>query len=300
VTDEAVRGLDLALIQDLLRIEDEPSAWQAIASVAADEVERRTLLGDITTAQALLDMLVAERSDSGRAPLRPPAELALNKLAGGPIIRHIVFHLRKVEDADVEPLSRLCHTLGPSVVRPLAIALSAEENTRAIRHLRELLLGFGAAGRQSVEQLKNSPNPSVRRMAIDLLRVFGGREALPELASMLDDADPQVQRESIRAIVQIGTQEAFAILEHALVGGSATRDTIVQQLIGMRDDKAIPLLCYVLNHTSPSGKMLTAYAQIIEALGGLSAHKESTRTLRTILYRRQWWAPFRTAALSLA
>jgi len=298
VSDEAIRVLDLALIQDLLRIEAEPDAWQAIAIVAADEVERRTLLGDVETAQALLDLLVAERGEQGRVALRPVAETIVSKLSSGQIVRHIVFHLRKVED--VEPLSRLAHTLGPSVVRPLAIALAAEENSRAIRHLRELLLGFGAAGRQSVEQLKNSANPAVRRMAIDLLRVFGGREALPELASMLDDADPQVQRESIRAIVQIGTDEAFAILEKALVGGAASRDTILQQLIGLREDKAIPLLCYVLNHTSPRGKLVSVHAQIIEALGTLPAHKDSTRTLRNILYRGEWWAPFRTAALRRA
>jgi hypothetical protein len=268
--------------------------------VAADEIERRTLLGDIETSQVLLDFLVAERSDNGRAPLRAPAEAVLTRLAGGQIVRHIVFHLRKVNDAQVEPLTKICHTLGPAVVRPLAIALAAEENSRAIRHLRELLLGFGAAGRQSVEQLKNSANPSVRRMAIDLLRVFGGREALPELASMLDDADPQVQRESIRAIAQIGTDEAFAVLEKALAGGGASRQTILQQLIGLRDDKAAPLLCYVLNHTSPRGNMVDVHAQIIEALGTLAAHQDSTRTLRAILYRGQWWAPLRTAALRRA
>jgi HEAT repeat protein len=137
-------------------------------------------------------------------------------------------------------------------------------------------------------------------MAIDLLRVFGGSEALPELASMLDDADPQVQRESIRAIVQIGTHQAFAVLEQALGGGSASRDTILQQLIGLRDDKAVPLLCYVLNHTSPRGNMTTVHAQIIEALGNLTMHPESTRTLRAILYHREWWAPFRTARLRRA
>ena len=182
---------------------------------------------------------------------------------------------------DVEPLNRCATTIGPRIARPLAEALAVEENNRAIRRLRELLLGFGAAGRQSVEQLKNSSNPAVRRTAIDLLRVFGGREALPELASMLDDADPQVQRESIRAIVQIGTDEAYAVLERALVAGSASRDTVLQQLIGLRDDKAIPLLCYVLNHSAPRGKLVEVHAQIIEALGGLSAHPESTRTLRT-------------------
>ena len=300
VADAAVRELDLALIHDLLRIENDAPIWQAIASVGTDEIERRTLLGDVTTAQALLNVLVTERGDEGRAALRPVAESVLNKLAGGQLIRHIVVHLRKVEDADVEPLSRMCHTIGPSVVRPLAFALAVEENNRAIRHLRELLLGFGAEGRHSVEQLKNSPNPAVRRMAIDLLRVFGGREALPELASMLDDADPQVQRESIRAIVQIGTNEAYAVLEQALVGGDASRGTILQQLIALRDDKAIPLLCYVLNHTSPRGRLVAVHAQIVEALGVLGAHPDSTRTLRSILYRGEWWAPFRTAAMRQA
>jgi HEAT repeat protein len=298
VNDDSVRQLDLSLIHDLLRIEHEGEAWQAIATVAADEIERRTLLGDVPTAQNLLNVLVAERADDGRPTLKGAADAVLNKLAGGQIVRHIVTHLRKVDDAGVEPLSRMCHTLGPSVVRPLAIALAAEENSRSIRRLRELLLGFGAAGRQSVEQLKNSPNPAVRRMAIDLLRVFGGREALPELASMLDDADPQVQRESIRAIVQIGTEEAFAVLEKAL--GGPSRDTIVQQLIGLRDDKAIPLLCYVLNHTASRGRLVSVHAQIIEALGGLGATPESIGTLRMILYRGEWWAPFRTAALRQA
>jgi hypothetical protein len=297
VSETAVRNLDVALIQDLLRIEGDPPSWQSIAAVASDEIERRTLLGDIGIAHALLNILVAERGDEGRAPLRPAAESVLTKLAGGQMIRYIVTHLRKVEDADVEPLTRLCHVIGPSIVRPLAIALAAEENNRAIRRLRELLLSFGSAGRQSVEQLKHSANPAVRRMAIDLLRVFGGREALPELASMLDDADPQVQRESIRAIVQIGTNEAFAVLEHALVSGAASRDTILQQLIGLRDDKAGSLLCYVLNHTAPRGKLVAVHAQIIEALGNLAAHPDSVGTLRVILYRGEWWAPFRTSAL---
>ena len=300
VNDDALRTLDLALLDDLLRLESDPAEWQAIAAIAEDEIERRTLLGDVHTAQTLLNALVTERSNNGREPLRAIAESVVNKIAAGQIVRHIVFHLRKVDDDDVDAFNRLCHTIGPSVVRPLAITLAAEENTRAIRRLRELLLAFGAAGRQSVEQLKHSPNPAVRRMAIDLLRVFGGSEALPELASMLDDADPQVQRESIRAIVQIGTDQAFAVLEQALGSDNASRDTILQQLIGLRDDKAVPLLCYVLNHTSARGTMARVHAQIIEALGSLTAHPESTRTLRAILYRGEWWAPFRTAALRRA
>jgi hypothetical protein len=300
VADPALRELDLSLLLDLLRIETDAATWQSIATMAAAEIERRTLLGAVTEAQQLADAIVRELRPDGRAALRAAAESRADALAQGPLVRHVVVHLRKVEDAEAEALNRLCHTIGPRTIRPLAEALAAEDNNRAIRRLRELLLGFGAAGRQSVERLKSSSNPAVRRTAIDLLRLFGGREALPELTSMLDDADPQVQREAIRAVVQIGTEEAYAVLEKALVSATKSRDNIMQQLIGLRDDKAVPLLCYVLTHSEPRGRLVEVHAQIIEALGGLAPHPASTRTLKTILYRGEWWAPFRTKLLRLA
>jgi len=297
VSDGALRQHDLTLLLDLLRIESDPARWRDVAAIAVADVERRTLLGQIPEALALTSALARDRAPDGRSTLRAHADSAIDTLASGRLVRHIVLHARKTDDEDAGPLSGLCQTIGPAIIRPLAEALAVEENSRAIKQLRDVLLAFGAAGRHSVEQLKSSSNPAVRRTAIDLLRVFGGRDALPELASMLDDADPQVQRESIRAIVQIGSEEAYAVLKHALVGAGASRETILQQLIGLRDEKAVPLLCYVLNQSAPRGKLVQVHAQIIEALGGLSAHPESTRTLRAILHRGEWWAPFRTAAL---
>jgi hypothetical protein len=298
VTEDAVRELDLQLVLDLLRLEPDPTAWRGIADVAVREIERLALLGQARRAQHLVNAIARENGPEAREPLRAAAAVALERVTAGPLIRHVVLQLRKVDDKEVEAFTALCHTLGPVVVRPLAEALASEENNRAVRRLRELLVSFGAAGRQSVEQLKTSRNPAVRRTAIDLLRVFGGREALPELASMLHDADPQVQRDSIRAIVQIATEEAYAVLQGALQGKS--RDAILEQLISLRDDKAIPLLCYVLNHTQPRGRMVNAHLGIIDALGGLEAHPQSTQTLKKVLYSGDWWAPFRTAALRQA
>ena len=137
----------------------------------------------------------------------------------------------------------------------------------------------------------------MRRTAIDLLRIFGGNEALPELASLLSDSDQQVQRDAVSAIVQIGTDAAYAILQRTLASGGPSRDAIVQQLISLRDRKAIPLLCDVLQNTSPSGSLTAAHLQIVEALGGLHEHPESTKTLRFVLYRSIWWAPSRTTRL---
>jgi hypothetical protein len=297
VSEGALRELDLHLLLDLLRLEREEAVWRETADVVIGEIERLTALGKARGAQQLLEAVVREIGPDGRDAFRPAATQAVHRLAAGPLVRNVILHLRKADEADVLPLNTLCHTLGPIMVKPLAESLAAEDNNRAVRRLRELLLGFGAAGRQSVEQLKNAPNPAVRRTAVDLLRVFGGHEALPELASMLDDADPQVQRESIRAIVQIGTEKAYAVLERALVSDSSSRETILQQLIALRDEKAIPLMSYVLDHTTARGRLLHVHLAIIDALAGLSGGGTSTETLKRVLYRREWWAPFRTAAL---
>ena len=300
VSESALQDLDLDLLRDLLRIEDDPALWEGMATIVVGEIERRTLNGDAPSAHALAEALVKETTAEGRPELRAAATRSIERLAAGPLVKHVGASLRKVEDVEVEFLNRLCHMMGAGVVRPLAELLAVEENPKATRRLRELLLGFGAAGRQSVEKLKNSPNPAVRRTAIDLLRAFGGQEALPELVSMLNDADTQVQRESIRAIVQIGTNNAYAVLQRALVSKSATRETVLQELLGLRDDKAAPLLCYVLKQTQPTGRFFKVHIDMIDALGNLRGHPESIRTLKHVLYSGSIWRPFKTAALRRA
>ena len=300
VGDVEVRQLDFNLLLDLLQIEHDAALWSDVARIVVAEIERRTQLGEIQEAQKLAFALVKETCEGGREALRPAAESAIDALAGGPLTRLIVGHLRKVDDAGVEPFSRLGRTIGARLISPLAEALIVEENSRAIRRLRELLFGFGAAGRETVERLKRSANPAVRRTAIDMLRMFGGQDALADLATMLEDKDPQVQRDAIAAIAHLGNDEAFAVLQRALLAGTDSSNTIPHQLISLREERAVPLLCYVLNHSAPRGRLVEVHAQIVEALGALGAHQESTQTLRAVLYRGEWWAPVRTAALRRA
>ena len=300
VTTPALVQLDLSLLLDLLTIEAEPDEWRGLARITASEVERLVQASMIAEAQQLTEAIVRDLGPEGRSDLREAALSAVEVLVSGPLVRHIVVHLRRADDADLQAFDRLCHTLGPGVIGPLAEALAVEGNNRAIGRLRELILGFGAAGRHSIERLKAAANPVVRRMVIGLLQVFGGEEALPELASMLDDADPQVQRDAVRALVLTGTPKSFALLQQSLSARSKSRDSILQELIGLREDKAIPLLCHVLNRLAPRGRLAEVHAQVIDALGGLAVHAESTRTLRAILHRGEWWAPFRTAALRQA
>jgi hypothetical protein len=104
----------------------------------------------------------------------------------------------------------------PRLVLPFAEALSTEDHTHTIRRIRELLISFGAEGRRAVEPLKNSTKPAVRRTAVDLLRIFGGNDALEGA-----DAAPQRRRPAGAArrrsapSSRSARPEAFAVIDRA-------------------------------------------------------------------------------------
>ena len=192
-------------------------------------------------------------------------------------MRHVITQFRKASDAEAQSLTRMCQAIGPRLVLPFAEALSTEDHNHTIRRIRELLISFGAEGRRAVEPLKNSTKPAVRRTAVDLLRIFGGNDALRELSLLLNDADPQVQRDAVRAIVQIGTPEAFAVIDRGCEAGGAARELIVREVIGLRDSRAVPSLAAVLTTTAPRGALVGLHEAIIDALAALGAHTDSTR-----------------------
>jgi HEAT repeat protein len=110
-----------------------------------------------------------------------------------------------------------------------------------------------------------------------------------------------VQREALRAIVQIGTDEAFHLLQDALQTGSPSmREAIIQTLGSLRDERAAPLFVHILSHSSYTGSFEALYLSTIEALGRVGGGDTSVAALREILHRGQWWAPGRTGRLRTA
>jgi HEAT repeat protein len=190
----------------------------------------------------------------------------------------------------------MCVSLGEVLIRPLAEALSTEERVRTRERMTAILVGFGAVGRRTAERLKNSPNAAVRRTAILLLREFGGTEALPDLTELLNDSEPRVQREAVRAIVNIGTTRAFQVLGQALERGTAqSREAIMQAASLVRDERATPLFAYMLRHIDHR-RLTSTYLHAVESLGTLK-DPEAVAPLKEALYKGEWWAPRRTASL---
>jgi HEAT repeat protein/PBS lyase HEAT-like repeat-containing protein len=299
VATSALRALDLTLLLDLLNIEPDDRKWAALTPTVVGMLEDLLLVGDFEAASQLLAVIVRESAGDGSKGRRQAALTAIDMLVAGSMLRHVVSHLGTIDDAQFARVKEMCVSVGEVMIRPLAEALSTEEQVRRRERMTAILVAFGAVGRRTAERLKNSPNAAVRRTAILLLREFGGTEALPELTELLNDSEPRVQREAVRAIVNIGTTRAFQILGQALERGTPqSRDAIMQAASLVRDERATPLFAYMLRHIDHR-KLTATYLHAVESLGTLK-DPEAVEPLKEALYKGEWWAPRRTASLRSA
>ena len=291
VSDANLRGLDHLLLRDLLTIEQDPARWRDVADTAAAHAEDLVRVGYFDQAWQLADQVIAE---SGRIPGRAAyVQEVLERFGRGGMMKHVAAYLRSADDAAFERFQRLCHAIGTPVIAPLAETLATEQDARSRRRLRDVLVAFGAKGRDVVQQLMNAPNWEVRRTAAFLLREFGGSEGLRELIPLLTDSEPLVQREAVQGIVFNGSPEAAAILVNALHAASArARQTLVNELTSIRDPKAAPLFSQVVKNLNRQ-KLPQVYLAAIEALGTF-ADPAAVDALKTALHRGEWWAPLRT------
>jgi HEAT repeat protein len=291
VADSALRSLDYLLLEDLLRIEEDGARWRDIADTVVAHAEDLVRVGYFDQAVGLAGLVVVEGE---RVPARVAgARAALERFGRGGTIRQAAKQLRTSDDETYERFKKLSHAVGPSVIAPLAEALSAEQDSRSRRRLRDILVEFGAAGRESVQQLMNAANWEVRRTAAFLLREFGGEEGLKELVPLLTDTEPLVQREAIQALMLNGTDAAAKILLRALTTTSGRpRETLIAELGTMRDERAVPLYSYLVR-TLNRRAFPALYVRAVEALGSFGG-PEAVEALKEALSSGEWRAPFRT------
>ena len=291
VSDGALRGLDHQLLLDLLVIETDLARWRDVADTAAAHADDLVRVGYFDQAWQLADQVIGE---SARIPGRAGyVQEVLERFGRGTMMKHVAAYLRGADDAAFERFQRLCHAIGTPVIQPLAEALATEQDARSRRRLRDVLVGFGAKGRDVVQQLMSAPNWEVRRTAAFLLREFGGSEGLRELIPLLTDSEPLVQREAVQGLVFNGSAEAATILINALHSAAGrTRQTLVNELTSIRDPKAAPIFGHVVRKLNRQ-KLPQVYLAAVEALG-MFGDADAVDALKTALYRGEWWAPLRT------
>jgi hypothetical protein len=294
VSDASLRALDYQLLVDLLTIEEDPLRWRDVAQTVATHADDLVRVGHFEQAWLLAEA-VADRS-AMRPDRQPHARTALEQFARGSMLKHAAAQLRGTSDDAYERFKRICHAAGTAIVAPLAETLSSEQDARARRRLRDILVGFGAQGRESVQKLMNAPNWEVRRTAAFLLREFGGKEGLKELIPLLTDTEPLVQREAVQGLIMNGSDEASAILLRALTTATGrSRETLAKELLATKDERAAPLFGYLVTHMKRAA-FPKIYAAAVEALAS-SKTPEAVQALKVVLQQGELWAPLRTRQL---
>ena len=289
VSDAALRNLDRDLLTDLLHIEMDPLRWRDVADTVVSHADDLVRVGYFDQAWHLIETLIAQGTQQEWR--QEHANAALARFGEGSLLKHVSAHLRGAPDASFERLKRVCHAIGPSIIVPLAEVLAAEQDARSRRRLRDILIEFGPRGAETVRPLMNAGNWEVRRTAAYLLREFGGTEGLKELVPLLSDSEPLVQREAVQGLVLNGSEDASAILLQALNGASGrTKDTLIKEILGMREDRAAGFFSHFVRHTEP-GRIPALYVKAIEALGAAGG-TEAVSALKIALNRGQWWSPF--------
>ncbi len=297
VSDVSLRNLDHQLLLDLLSIEEDPLRWRDVAKTVVSHADDLVRVGNFEQAWLLAEA-VAERA-AARPDRQPHARASLEQFASGSMLKHAAAQLRGTSDEGYERFKRICHTAGTAIVAPLAEALSSEQDARARRRLRDILVGFGAQGRESVQKLMSAPNWEVRRTAAFLLREFGGTEGLKELIPLLTDTEPLVQREAVQGVMMNGSEEASAILLRALTTATGrTRETLANELLATKDERAAPLYCYLLTHMKRKA-FPKIYSAAVEALAS-SKTPEAVQALKSALQHGELWAPMRTRRVRAA
>ena len=301
VSDEQIRRLDQMVLGDLLVVETRREDWRKVHALALARIGQLVLVGDLPPAQELLDTLLRLSRDPS-SQVAADARDGVAQLANGDIMTHLVLFIRQAEEAELPRATRFCLSLGKGVAGRLVDAILQEDSARTIRRLREVLVSFGSAATARVTEMCGAANPAVRRTAIELLRLLGGTEALPFLIKLLDDEEPQVQRDALRGVMQLGTDEAFTALQAALTSGPPrTREMIMHSVGTLRDERAAPLFAFIVRQSDHRGDYEDFYRSALQTLGHLGVSSDLTlQALHGAFDRGEWWAPVRTRKLHAA
>ena len=298
VSDGALRTLDHELLIDLLQIENDAARWRDVADTVVKHGDDLVRVGHFDQAWELIDAMIEQ---GARSPFRQPhATAALEAFGRGSFLKHVTPHLRTAEEEGYERFKKICHAIGPPIIAPLAQGLAAEQDARSRRRLRDILIGFGPRGADSVRPLMHASSWEVRRTAAFLLREFGGAEALRELMPLLTDAEPLVQREAVQGLMMNGSKDAATILLSALGNAKGPmREALLAEVLKTREQRAAPLFGYLVRQMDRR-RFPQLYHAAIDVLGQFGG-ADAVETLKTALHAGSWWTPisnrtYRTAA----
>lgn len=277
--EESVRTLSAQLLVDLLKLETNPEAMQALTSDLGALVEDLLMAGDFTNAARVVTAL---RDRGGEA-----CRKALDDLGASAALADAGVLVADLDEQAVERLTEIAAAIGPASVDGLRQTVTST-SARARDIVANIIVRLGAPAVPRLAPLVSSDQSLARLMAARILGRIGSPDGVPLLQPLLRGRDPDVAQAAVRALSSINDPSAARAVQTVLRGAQgAVRDAIVAALVAERDPRVVPVLMGVLDSSDPAGPDFEVVMDTFKAIGILDDQKAVPAIDRTI--RKRGW-----------
>jgi hypothetical protein len=302
IDDPAVEALDLQLLLDLARLEEEPTRVLAIMELLRSQIADAAAADRFDEAAAVCEAIRVAAADADHAARRSAAADVLARLSGSPAAERA---LAIVSDPSAEPpasVTRLVDALGagllPSLVRHWAAA--SDQTVRA--RLQQHLIESGDAGRRILRRLAatSKERPDTRLAALRLLRAHAGSDLTATFEECLADADAEIRAEAFDALAGTANDRE----RDALAAGIANappdgQAALIDRVAAMPREASVPILARLVRAVDQGTVAPGALRTIIGGLADAGTD-EAARALLQVFAHTSWRSPHRALQYRMA
>ena len=277
--EESVRTLSAQLLVDLLKLETDPKAMDALTSDLAALTEDLLMSGDFANAARIVIALRERGGDACRK--------ALDDVGASTALADAGVLVGELDDRAVAELGGIAQAIGPASVDGLRQTLTAA-SARARDAVADIIVRIGAPAVPRLAPLVSSEHTMARLMAARVLGRIGSAEGVALLQPLLRGRDADVAREAVRALSMIDDPAASRAVQTVLRAAQGpTRDAVVAALVAERDPRVVPVLVAVLDASDPAGEDFDVVLDTFKAIGIINDPKAVPAIDRTI--RKRGW-----------
>ncbi len=294
VNDQAIRELDLQLLEDLARLETEPGRARKVLDILRARAIDAARDDDWPGVARTVEAIGGVASHSAERKLRLAAAEILQALSRDALSERALAMLPAAEPELWGALSRVLAAIGAPLV-PAMTALWASDRTPDVRARLEQVTVASAQGRDALRRLLSSEEGAgVRVAAIRLLRLTPGMDHLPALEAALSDPQEEVRAEAFGSLANAPSERAFDSLARGIARADASaQGALLTSLLALGDRWTVPVLRRLFPQVDPHAVPVPVYLSLIAAVQR-AGQADAASLLATVFHRTRWSAPIRT------
>jgi HEAT repeat protein len=297
--EETDRSIDELLV--LLDKERDDNRYLQLARTLADKAESFKTDGAFATLLPVMVFLLGQNSDQERSAIQREYSLfTLEQIAGGKMTDFLIQQLEERGNADNESIYRVFMLLGGKIAYVLIQRLCIADGLLARKALATALVKIGSPALPALVSMLRDERWYVVRNMVGILGELRCQECVTDLKTTANHTDHRVRKETIRALMNVGGQEAEAVIIRLM----ADKDTsIVRQAVLslgiMKSQQAIQPLLEIVEGRDLFLKSITLKIEALQALGRIGTRR-ATPHLLGLLTRSHWLAWKKDEQLKIA